>query len=311
MKVYKLTRKKYASDLTGQGAKVVGGRWNSKGRSILYTASSRSLALLEVLVHLPAYTNLDFVIVEIEIPDDLIITKLDPSILPTNWTDYSTTELTKSIGDNWLGNNVALALQVPNTIVKDEYNYLINPNNPGFERIAIKSVSSIDVDERLVKEEESVVKTDPIIQRRVDQISKFKYDVFISHAFEDNETVVMPIVKEINNYGLRYWYDSEQLKIGDSITRKINSGLNDSRFVLAIISSTFVDKNWTMIELQTALNMQFSSGNTKVLPVLVVKNDDKEYILNKISFIRDLVYVAWEDNPEYITNVILERLSAD
>lgn len=84
MKVYRLTKRKYANDLTGQGAKVVGGRWNSKGNSILYTASSVSLALLEVLVHLPVYSNLDFVIVEIEIPDDLIVSKLDSSILPTN-----------------------------------------------------------------------------------------------------------------------------------------------------------------------------------------------------------------------------------
>lgn len=152
---------------------------------------------------------------------------------------------------------------------------------------------------------------DPVIQKRIDQIKQFKYDVFISHAHEDKNKIVLPIVKEINKYGLRYWFDNEQIKIGDSITKKISSGIKNSRFILPIISSKFVDKTWTIIELQTALNMQFSSGLTKVLPILVVQNDDKEYILSKLTLIRDLFYIVWEDNPEYIVSLIIERLAAD
>jgi len=310
MKAYRITRKKYANDLTGYGSQVTGGRWNSKGKSLLYTASSRSLALLEILVHLPSIDIAkDFATVEIDIPDDLLITKIDSSILPQNWNSYSTAELTKSIGDNWLENNLAVALRVPSTIVKDEFNYLINPSNPGFGRVRICAITTTNVDGRLVRDEKIVIKNDPIIQRRVDLISKFKYDVFISHAHEDKESVVIPIVNEINKYGLRYWYDREQLRIGDSIVKKINSGINESRFVLAIISSAFVSKNWTMTEFQTALNMQISSDNLKVLPILVVRNNDKEYILSKISYLRDLVYVIWEDNPGYIANMIAERLN--
>lgn len=312
MKVYRLTKRKYANDLTGFGAKIVGGRWNSKGRSILYTASTKALALLEILVHLsPTLIPDDYVIVEIDIPDDLLVTNVDASLLPTDRSSYPINSLTQWIGDNWLENNVAIALRVPSAIVTSEYNILINPENSGFERVKINSIKPFEFDSRLISEEKEVVKTDPIIQKRLQQISSFKYDVFISHAYEDKEEVVMPIVREINKYGLRYWYDSEQLKLGDSITKKINSGINESRFLLAVISSTFVNKNWTMTELQTALNMQFSNGTLKVLPILVVKNNDKEYILNNLAFIRDLVYIVWENNAEEIVNVIAERLSAE
>ena len=312
MKVYRLTKRKYANDLTGLGAKLVGGRWNTKGKAILYTASSKSLALLEVLVHLTSTSiPTDFVIVEIDIPDDLLITTVDTNLLPIDWNNYSIDSLTQSIGDNWMDNNVTIALKVPSAIVQSEHNILINPENPGFERIRISSIKSFELDSRLVFEEKEIVKSDPIIQKRLSQISSFKYDVFISHAFEDKEDVVLPIVKEINKYGLRYWYDSEQLKLGDSITKKINRGINESRFLLAILSSTFVNKNWTMTELQTALNMQISSGTLKVLPILVVKNNDKEYILNNLAFIRDLVYIVWNDNAEEIVNVTAERLSSE
>lgn len=79
MKVYRISKQKFANDLTGLGASIVGGRWNSKGKSILYTASSRALAMLETLVRISNIPVPDFVIAEIEIPDDLVVTKIDPS----------------------------------------------------------------------------------------------------------------------------------------------------------------------------------------------------------------------------------------
>ena len=51
MTVYRFTHKKFAGELSGTGARLVGGRWNPVGVSVVYTSESISLALLEVLAN--------------------------------------------------------------------------------------------------------------------------------------------------------------------------------------------------------------------------------------------------------------------
>ncbi len=53
MTVYRFTHKKFAGELSGTGARLVGGRWNPVGVSVVYTSESISLALLEVLANIP------------------------------------------------------------------------------------------------------------------------------------------------------------------------------------------------------------------------------------------------------------------
>ena len=85
MEVFRLSKAQYASDLTGTGAKLAGGRWNRAGVAVLYTSSSRALATLEVLVHIPAfYVPFDYVLSSIWIPDDSIQV-LDIKLLPADW----------------------------------------------------------------------------------------------------------------------------------------------------------------------------------------------------------------------------------
>jgi hypothetical protein len=55
------------------------------------------------------------------------------------------------------------------------------------------------------------------------------WDVFISHASEDKDTVARPLAKLLEDKGLRVWIDEQQLRIGDSLSRKINDGLAFSR----------------------------------------------------------------------------------
>lgn len=66
------------------------------------------------------------------------------------------------------------------------------------------------------------------------------YDVFISHASEDKDEVVRPLATALKNLGLRVWYDEFELKIGDSLRRKIDQGLSRSRFGVVVISRDFI-----------------------------------------------------------------------
>jgi hypothetical protein len=75
------------------------------------------------------------------------------------------------------------------------------------------------------------------------------YDVFISHASEDKETIVRSLVSELVNQGLKVWFDEFTLRIGDSLRQKIDKGLVRSRVGLVVLSPSFIAKGWTNYEL--------------------------------------------------------------
>lgn len=92
------------------------------------------------------------------------------------------------------------------------------------------------------------------------------YDVFISHASEDKDEVVRPLATALKNLGLRVWYDEFELKIGDSLRRKIDQGLSRSRFGVVVISRDFIKKGWTNYELD-GLITRAVSGEQSLLPI--------------------------------------------
>src|SRR4051812_39929208 len=104
MILYRLTKLTYAHDLSGAGAKAYGGRWNSKGSAMIYLASSRSLAILEVLVHLPPSIVPDgYCMITIEAPDDFKTFDID--LLPQDWTASPDDYNLKLIGNRFLSEN--------------------------------------------------------------------------------------------------------------------------------------------------------------------------------------------------------------
>jgi len=149
MLLYRISLCKRASDLSGAGAKLFGGRWNSIGVPMLYLASSRALAALEVLAHLtPIQDPQDFCITIFEVPEHSQ-EEIEKYLLPENWNSYPAPSLLKKKGDAFVKANNSLLLKVPSAIVEDEYNYLINVNHPLLSKVKILGSKPFVFDKRL------------------------------------------------------------------------------------------------------------------------------------------------------------------
>jgi RES domain-containing protein len=148
MIVYRLSSGTYRNDLSGTGAKLYGGRWNSAGLRALYTTEHISLAVLEILVHIKSYgLPPDYHLITIEIPDTTAVVTIDQGKLKQNWKDdiaYG-----QFIGDEFLNANQSLVLKVPSAIIDQEYNFVINPAHPDAAKIKIQSFKIFMFDKRL------------------------------------------------------------------------------------------------------------------------------------------------------------------
>ena len=150
MILYRIAKCTYVNDLSGAGARLYGGRWNSIGKPMVYLASTRSLAVLEVLVHLsPTIFPGDFCISEIKVPDDSI-KELPVKNLPSNWQDILPPTELKKIGDDFLKQQEGLLLKVPSTIVAEEFNYLLNPLHTAMSKVTLIKQLPFNFDQRLV-----------------------------------------------------------------------------------------------------------------------------------------------------------------
>lgn len=146
---YRISKKKYAKDLSGTGAKLYGGRWNSEGLPALYTSRSLSLAILEQLVRVPVHIlNLTFIYIEIEIPDDSL-KQLTPKMLPKNWRKNPISKSTQRIGDQWLKDAKHLCFEVPSAINPVEKNIIINPFHKDFSKVKITKTGKLGLSERV------------------------------------------------------------------------------------------------------------------------------------------------------------------
>ncbi len=149
--VYRLVKEKFASDpLDASGARRYGGRWNSKGKAVVYASDSIALAALEILVHLHQAEILHhFRLCAMDLQDYQIMT-LAPDALPDDWQDHPPPPVLQAIGDEWLERGESLALRVPSSVIPQQHNLLINPAYPDFPGLKESArVTSFDFDPRL------------------------------------------------------------------------------------------------------------------------------------------------------------------
>ena len=153
MQVYRLARRTYAAQLNGQGAALFGGRWNSVGQPVVYTAQHRSLAVLEYRVNNPLPVP-DLMMVTIELPSKSQ-SKIAAADLPTTWRQYSFENPCAALGDQWLKNQETLLLEVPSAVVAQEYNILINPLHPLMSQVKVTDMLPFMIDQRMYLGEEN------------------------------------------------------------------------------------------------------------------------------------------------------------
>jgi len=150
MQVYRISKDAYIRDLTGIGAKSVGGRWNFKGIAVLYASSSISLSVLECLAHFPAaFAPKDMAMATISIPDNSI-TEINLDKLPENWREVPSPRVLKELAYQWIKSQESLVLKVPSIIVPQEFNYIINPFHEEFQKVLLEEVTPFSFDNRVL-----------------------------------------------------------------------------------------------------------------------------------------------------------------
>jgi RES domain-containing protein len=151
MQFFRITTEQHTDDaFTGEGARLYGGRWNPKGISLIYTAATRSLALLEMLVQdQPLRAN--YVLIAATLPDDVRTEQLTTSDLPRNWRSLNARPTLQKIGMAWLQRNESAVLIVPSVVIPQENNFLLNPRHADFARLKTGIPEVLDTDSRLLR----------------------------------------------------------------------------------------------------------------------------------------------------------------
>lgn len=128
------------------------------------------------------------------------------------------------------------------------------------------------------------------------------WDVFISHAWEDKESVARPLAEALTKAGLKVWYDEYTLTLGDSLRRSIDRGLAESRYGLVVLSPNFFAKEWPQRELDGLTARETSSGKV-ILPIWYqVTYAD---VLKFSSPLADKLGVSWGRGVDTVVQEIL------
>lgn len=149
--LYRISQSKFAQDLSGEGARRFGGRWNLKGTPVIYTSDSTALATLETLVHF----SLDLVprnrsILTLGLPEDLPRREFTFDDLPEQWWVNPAPPKLANLAQEWIDDNSEVALVVPSSVTPESEgrNYILNPNHSDFSQIQIIGVKEYRYDSR-------------------------------------------------------------------------------------------------------------------------------------------------------------------
>lgn len=135
-----------ASAMSGEGARIAGGRWNPPGMAAVYLAESRALAALEILVHAPREAmRLDWRIIPVELPEKWIRTASD---LPSDWRDYPSSSGARNLGGHWLSEGKGAALSLPSVIIPEERFIMLNPQHPDVQTLKVSKPEVFRFDPR-------------------------------------------------------------------------------------------------------------------------------------------------------------------
>lgn len=135
-------------------------------------------------------------------------------------------------------------------------------------------------------------------------ISNKQWDVFISHASEDKETVAKPFAEKLRSMDLDVWYDEFSLKWGKSLRKSIDEGLSNSLFGIVILSKVFFQKTWTKLELDALISIMTSTGHDNVLPLRYEISHDEVARVSPI--LAGIFSRSWDEGIEKLSNEVKE-----
>jgi RES domain-containing protein len=152
MRIWRICKARQAEEaFSGQGARRYGGRWNSPGIPMVYSASSMALAAIELFVHLePNLQPDDLVSIAATLPQGEPSVRLEPEKLPSGWWTDDVEPL-RSLGDKWIRDASSLAIEVPSAALRVEWNVLVNPLHPTIVQLKIDPPEPFHFDARMFR----------------------------------------------------------------------------------------------------------------------------------------------------------------
>lgn len=127
------------------------GRWHQKGNKVVYASQNRSLAAFEALVHLSgmSFLNNNFVLITIQVPDNAPVLEVPAKILVKGWDGFEFLPEIQNFGTQFLREKKFLLLKVPSAIIRQEFNYILNPEHERFPECKVVEVAPFVFDKRL------------------------------------------------------------------------------------------------------------------------------------------------------------------
>jgi RES domain-containing protein len=152
MHFWRICRRRYAADAaTGEGARLYGGRGNSRGVRVVYASTSLALAALETFVNLePNLQPRDLISIEGVISEELEIGRLEQKTLPRDWHQKRDESL-RRFGDEWIRSGQKIALLVPSAAIRGEWNVLLNPAHLDFQKVKFGEPVPFHFDTRMFR----------------------------------------------------------------------------------------------------------------------------------------------------------------
>ena len=132
------------------------------------------------------------------------------------------------------------------------------------------------------------------------------YDLFLSHASEDKDSIARPLYAALTAKGVSVWFDEVTLELGDSLRRRIDEGLSKCRYGVVILSPTFLSKQWAQRELDGLIARESASGGKAILPVWY--DLDEKTLVQYAPTMAERVAVRSEDGLGVVVEQILRVL---
>lgn len=152
MRIFRVAQHHFIQDLSGEGARLYGGRWNKKGDAMLYFSEHLSLCVLELLVHMDYQFISDaYWFIEAEIPDKLLVDASLPKSLSQEWRSNPPSSRTQDFGSQWMRTQNELAMRLPSAVLPTANNIIVNPNHTLIGKLKIVRTERLQLDARLSK----------------------------------------------------------------------------------------------------------------------------------------------------------------